>query len=564
MPTARSDQPRVLATGSGPVLEPAFYAYAVPEPPGLKTAAIQPEGALYTPAQRVHPSVRGRPYGRVGWRLPSRHSSSAHTRRPPHWAVGIARRSNARRFSRRGNAFATLIHSRVSACYRLSDGDSRGDQLIRRGSCGVPFLVSPHRERSRMLFDLLADDAYYSQPIALRHPIVFYEGHLARVQLQHGGEEGPAGPVSTSGWSNCLPAASIQATPMRHVSAREAWPSREMVRGFAEEADRRVLDVLGREDLDHPGHPLLDRSEAVFAILEHEAMHQETLLYMWHRLPFEQKQKPAGYVARVDGLPPPREWVAVPGGRATLGVDRASVPFVGQRAAGARHRGAAFAIERHDVTNGVFLEFVEAGGYADSRWWRPRRLGLIQQDRITHPLFWERHTVAGGGAACSSLIPLPASWPVYVSFAEASAFCRWRGVRLPTEGEFQRAAYGTPDGSERRYPWQRDPTADRGVFDFTSWDPGAGRQSSARRQRLGSGGSRRQRLGVDEHAIRTVSGFAPLASYPEYRADFFDEEHFVMKGASPQPRASCCVRARNWFRARYPYMYATFREAKDA
>src|SRR5262252_8632545 len=35
-----------------------------------------------------------------------------------------------------------------------------------------------NRERSRSLFDLLEDEAYYSQPIALRHPIVFYEGHL--------------------------------------------------------------------------------------------------------------------------------------------------------------------------------------------------------------------------------------------------------------------------------------------------------------------------------------------------------------------------------------------------
>ena len=35
-----------------------------------------------------------------------------------------------------------------------------------------------NRARSRALFDLLADDAYYQQPIALRHPIVFYEGHL--------------------------------------------------------------------------------------------------------------------------------------------------------------------------------------------------------------------------------------------------------------------------------------------------------------------------------------------------------------------------------------------------
>ena len=35
-----------------------------------------------------------------------------------------------------------------------------------------------NRARSRALFDLLTDDAYYEQPIALRHPIVFYEGHL--------------------------------------------------------------------------------------------------------------------------------------------------------------------------------------------------------------------------------------------------------------------------------------------------------------------------------------------------------------------------------------------------
>jgi hypothetical protein len=33
--------------GSGPVLEPAFYAYAVPEPEGLKTARVQPEAAYY-------------------------------------------------------------------------------------------------------------------------------------------------------------------------------------------------------------------------------------------------------------------------------------------------------------------------------------------------------------------------------------------------------------------------------------------------------------------------------------------------------------------------------------
>src|SRR3954466_3555399 len=35
-----------------------------------------------------------------------------------------------------------------------------------------------NRERSRALFDLLEDEAYYAQPISLRHPLVFYDGHL--------------------------------------------------------------------------------------------------------------------------------------------------------------------------------------------------------------------------------------------------------------------------------------------------------------------------------------------------------------------------------------------------
>src|SRR4026208_230318 len=35
-----------------------------------------------------------------------------------------------------------------------------------------------NRQRSRQLFDIVQPDAYYSRPISLRHPIVFYEGHL--------------------------------------------------------------------------------------------------------------------------------------------------------------------------------------------------------------------------------------------------------------------------------------------------------------------------------------------------------------------------------------------------
>jgi ergothioneine biosynthesis protein EgtB len=423
-----------------------------------------------------------------------------------------------------------------------------------------------NRERSRMLFDLLTADAYYSQPIALRHPIVFYEGHLPAFSFNTLIKRA-LGRAGIDERLEQLFARGIDpADADASKSPTAAWPGRDVVCAFADEADRRVLDALARDELDRPGHPMLDRSEAVFAILEHEAMHQETLLYMWHRLPFEQKRKPAGYVPRTDGPTPPRDWIGVPGGRATLGVDAASVAFGWDNERPATIADVpAFAIERHDVTNEAYREFVEGGGYESSQWWRPADWAWIRQEGIAHPLFWERHGDRWFWRGMFELIPLPPSWPVYVSFAEASAFCRWRGVRLPTEAEFQRAAYGTPEGAERRYPWGiADPTTERGVFDFTSWDP----EPAGTHPHGASAWGAEDLVGNGWEWTSTpfgpFPGFTPIPSYPEYSADFFDEEHFVMKGASPATAGELLRPSfRNWFRARYPYVYATFRCAKD-
>src|SRR5207245_1624886 len=68
--------------------------------------------------------------------------------------------------------------------------------------------------------------------------------------------------------------------------------------------------------------------------------------------------------------------------------------------------------------------------------------------------------------------PLPMAWPVYVTRAEACAYARWKGMRLPTEPEYHRAAFGAPDGVERSYPWgEESPDATRGNFDFRNPDP---------------------------------------------------------------------------------------------
>jgi formylglycine-generating enzyme required for sulfatase activity len=125
--------------------------------------------------------------------------------------------------------------------------------------------------------------------------------------------------------------------------------------------------------------------------VEHEAMHQETLLYMWHRLPLEQKIAPGRYQPKSVGAPPRQEWVDVPGGRATLGVNRGSIDFGWDNEFPAYAVDVeSFAIERHDVTNQRFLEFVEAGGYQDERWWSPQDWAWVNSERIEHPRFWER------------------------------------------------------------------------------------------------------------------------------------------------------------------------------
>lgn len=428
------------------------------------------------------------------------------------------------------------------------------------------------RARSHALFDLLAgDEAYYSQPIALRHPIVFYEGHLPAFSfntlvtgaLRQPSIDARLEALFARGIDPDTAAVTTQ-PPERH---RARWPARDVVRAFAAEADARVRSALAHADLDVSGHPVLDRAEAVFTILEHEVMHQETLLYIWHRLPLSQKRRPPDYQPRTAGHVPVSQWIDIPAGVATLGGERGTIPFGWDNEFGALvEEVPAFWMGRHNVTNAEFLEFVEAGGYRDPRWWDADAWDWLQRDAVPHPPFWERHEGGWYWRGMFDLLPLPPAWPVYVSHAEASAYTRWRGAWLPSEAEFQRAAYGSPAGGERRFPWgNTTPDATHGVFDFASWDP----------EPVGTHPAGRSAWGVDDLVgnawewTRTVfaafPGFRPMASYPQYSADFFDGHHFVMKGASPATgRELLRPTFRNWFRPHYPHVYASFRCVRDA
>ena len=104
------------------------------------------------------------------------------------------------------------------------------------------------------------------------------------------------------------------------------------------------------------------------------------------------------------------------------------------------------AIDVHSVINEDYLEFVEAGGYGRRELWSEEGWHWKSEHAVEHPVFWEKK-----GGSCSWMwrgqweaVELPPAWPVYVSHAEASAYARWKGGRIPSESEYHRAAFGTP------------------------------------------------------------------------------------------------------------------------
>ena len=116
-----------------------------------------------------------------------------------------------------------------------------------------------------------------------------------------------------------------------------------------------------------------------------------------------------------------------------------------------------------------------------------------------------------------------------------------------------------PDG--REYPWGNEAPDERhGNFGFRRWDPTPvgcypeGRSASGVEELVGNGWE------WTSTPFAPFPGFAPHPFYAGYSADFFDGDHYVMKGGSPRTATAFLRRSfRNWFQPRYPYVYTAFR-----
>jgi iron(II)-dependent oxidoreductase len=443
-------------------------------------------------------------------------------------------------------------------------------------ACELMERVSDARRRSDALFNVVRAGSLYERPIPERHRIIFYVGHLEAFDWNLLGLE--SGVKSVHPEFDRLFAFGID--PVGGglpTDLPSDWPSLGAVGDYVNQV-RGALDRNLEKAIHDPSLQLRNGFSAhtlLNVAVEHRLMHAETLAYMLHQLPLDMKVRQQ--VAQTDfpaQVSPPiaRRMVAVPAGAIVLGLAPGTENFGWDNEYEAHAvEVPPFEIDQFKVTNRQYLEFMAAGGYETRSFWNDRDWNWKTGHGVSHPLFWKKDQSSSDKwfyRAMFDEVPLDKlalDWPVYVSQAEAAAYARWAGKSLPTEVEWQRAAYGTADGKPRHYPWgQRPPNAgsDRklGNFDFEGWDPvpvnafPEGQSAFGVHDMLGNGWE------WTSTVFSPFPGFKPFPFYRGYSADFFDGKHFVMKGASART-AACMLRPtfRNWFQPHYQYVYAGFR-----
>ena len=419
--------------------------------------------------------------------------------------------------------------------------------------------ISSARALSDDLFRLVQSHALYDRPIPERHRIVFYIGHLEAFDWNLLCERALGLKPFQPEFDRLFAFGIDPVDGGLPTDQPSDWPALEQVREYVRRT-RLLLDENLAAVAPSSSQPD-DLSLLLNVAIEHRLMHVETLAYMLHQMPFEGKI-PRADPAEPDCPPVAPEMVPIPAGKATLGLSREGGKFGWDNEFEAHTvEVPAFEIDRYKVTSRQYLEFISAGGYGDRSLWSDEDWRWRSSNGISHPVFWSHTDGQWRYRTIFGEIALPMNWPVYLSHAEASAYARWAGKRLPTEAEWHRAAYGSPGGGERSYPWGDEaPDASRGNFDLRRWNPVAVNAFPRGQSAFGADGMLGNGWEWTSTAFAPFPGFQPFPFYPGYSANFFDGKHFVMKGGSART-AQCMLRPsfRNWFQAQYQYVYAGFR-----
>lgn len=221
--------------------------------------------------------------------------------------------------------------------------------------------------------------------------------------------------------------------PQRGLLSR---PTVEQIYAYRRHVDEWMTGLI--EGMDEG--PLGQMVFRVVLGLNHEQQHQE-LLFMdikhnFAANPLRPAYRQANRQER-SSRAAPLHWLAKEGGVYEVGHNNEGFAYDNESP---HHRVLLenYRLASRLVTNGEFLEFIEAGGYHQSRYWLADGWATVCQHGWQAPLYWEQidggwwQMTLGGMRSINEHEPL-----CHVSYYEADAFARWRGKRLPTEAELE-------------------------------------------------------------------------------------------------------------------------------
>lgn len=219
--------------------------------------------------------------------------------------------------------------------------------------------------------------------------------------------------------------------PQRGFLARPTVSEVINYRNHVDEAMNKLIVSLDKDDTSI--HDL------IILGLNHEQQHQELMLTDIKHIFAHNPLKPVyrNPVHTQPSLITDLQWISQDGGLYKIGHQANGFSYDNE---GPIHQVYLqnFQLASRLTTNREYIEFIEDGAYQQAELWYSEAWGLIQQQQLQAPMYWERRDNEWWHFTLNGMQPVAMDEPVYhVSQYEADAFARWAGKRLPTEFEWE-------------------------------------------------------------------------------------------------------------------------------
>jgi len=416
------------------------------------------------------------------------------------------------------------------------------------------------------VFKLLnGDEVFYKKSEITRHPMIFYFGHTATFyinklitmkiiqnRINPNFESIFAVGVDEMAWDDI-------------TKTSYEWPSVDAIREYRNRVRLLVDALIMQLPLTLP----ISKDSGMWIILmgiEHERIHVETSLVLHRQMPLEFIKEVAEFpLCKEVGDAPQNSMVPIGSTHVKLGKDNAHNLYGWDNEYGIHEESvAAFEASKYLVSNGEFMEFVQAEGYENEAYWDEEGREFLEITGAKHPTFWQLEEGVYKYRALSSLIEMPQNWPVDVNALEAEAFCRYKSEKegitysLPSEAEYRAIceqvgledipAFNTTNANLNFSNYFSSCPVDKfsfhGIYDVTGnvWQ-------------------------WSRTPMRPFNGFEVHAAYDDFSTPTFDEKHALILGASWASSGNLIMKHSRYAFRKHFYQNAGFRyvisNAKD-